>query len=297
MQQTVVYDFDGVPAPSNIKLAVLEYYISVLIPQTRDTAVNRVSWVSTEGPLGSGTTARRVLTSYHTLCPMQPRRSSSRVRYCCACGGGPFKSEGDLNRHVKQVQDVKHQALRNLVEQRVLAAMQTVPVPPQPASPEPDPSTHDIMDVDEDAVELQNSFDDAMAVDEEWPGIDPCLYETEVDHDAIHEEHLSALDLDDVTVEKFPDPRAGQPFRRNAKRPHAAFEAEADKSNLPFYPFASELDYDIAQWIVSEPISNSTFDRLMKKKSVCDYYIENTGYSSCNRFAPSLGSPMRTRAL
>lgn len=111
---------------------------------------------------------------------------------------------------------------------------------------------------------------------DEWFGVeyDPPASPMGVDGEEEDSDARQTAHADAIAVAKNNDPvrdvfeSAGARIRRS-KPPHAAFNRAREKSGSPFYPFETEVDYDMAQWIITENISNSAFDRLMKKDTVC----------------------------
>ena len=47
-----------------------------------------------------------------------------------------------------------------------------------------------------------------------------------------------------------------------------------DQDSNPYMPFASELDWRIAQWAVKDGPGQNAFDRLLKIPGVCSYCLK-----------------------
>lgn len=162
-----------------------------------------------------------------------------------------FRSDGDLQRHKSQAKG--HDA---------------APAPaPQPI-PAPAPALPGAASVPSripSLVEQLGDFDmgDASAAEilAEY-GIDVHALRARQDQDRV--QHADALEGDAV-VEQYEG--AGQP-KGVADPPHKLFEDKATASGLEYWPFASKHDYDFADWLLSESISNAAVDRLLERKSV-----------------------------
>lgn len=191
----------------------------------------------------------------HTLCRSKFRSESmarSKKHCCIICCKG-FNTEPNLNRHISNSRDDNHQALRALVRRGTLRPERGA-VPPPDIEPQDDPNDypHDPMDLDH----------------AEWFGVDDDALADNNDSEArfmAHADTLDAANSEEPVRDVYES--AGQP-RGRVQPPHAAFQKARDTSGLPFYPFKTELDYDVAQWVITESISNSAFDRFLKKHSV-----------------------------
>lgn len=183
------------------------------------------------------------------------RLSPMRDHFCSQCGRGPFQSEGDLRRHISRSRDRDHRALRKLLRRRA------------PVRPAMRPLTPPILEPQLEPMNFED-LDEWFGVEDHSPSSPMCIDGEEDDSEArqtAHADAIAAAKANEPVCDIFES--AGARVRRD-RPPHATFERAREKSGSPFYPFDSEVDYDFAQWVITENISNSAFDRLMKKDTV-----------------------------
>jgi len=71
----------------------------------------------------------------------------------------------------------------------------------------------------------------------------------------------------------------------------SATEVSSNQDN-PYAPFASELDWRIACWVVKDGIGHKSFDRFLSIPGVCFYIVKNPyNWIRYYRFVKSLDSP------
>jgi hypothetical protein len=128
---------------------------------------------------------------------------------------------------------------------------------------------HDGNSSDEEDGREENEWEPPVQEDEGWAGVevdDPMDHDDgSIDRETRHQIERQITDLNRV-IESYPDRRAGQPIAQaEIRNVNATYASSIDNLNAenPYAPFASQMDWEVAQWAKLRGPSSTAFSDLL----------------------------------